>query len=156
VKSVTVRCLAILLAVAAGRPGWFGFGFSWHAPKSDGATSQAWLIVERVAAGSPASQAGLQPRDMIVSIDNKPVAFRSELEVLDFFAALRAGQPLKLTIRRGPATRQVTVVPIPMTDEQYRMFQKNFEVAKQGVPPQRPEPQPQRPNLRPQRPDLQP
>ena len=63
--------------------------------------------VESIAAGSPASKSDLKVGDLIVKVDGKPVTGSSDVVV-----AVRAHQPgesVKLTVRRGSRTLEITV-----------------------------------------------
>jgi hypothetical protein len=62
-------------------------------------------VVKNVLAGSPAAEAGLALDDEVVSVDGDPVAGLT----LDAIRARlrRAGQRIRLAIRRGDATRTV-------------------------------------------------
>jgi regulator of sigma E protease len=64
--------------------------------------------VGRVLPDSAAAQAGLRPRDQVVSVDGRPVEHWGELEEA---VAASNGRPLALTIRRDGADQQVTVIP---------------------------------------------
>jgi putative serine protease PepD len=69
--------------------------------KLDGAT------VESIAAGSPASKSELKVGDLITKVDGKPVTGSSDVVV-----AVRAHQPgesVRLTVRRGGKTLEITV-----------------------------------------------
>ena len=69
--------------------------------KLDGAT------VESIAAGSPASKSQLRVGDLITKVDGKPVTGSSDVVV-----AVRAHQPgesVRLTVRRGGKTLEITV-----------------------------------------------
>jgi len=69
--------------------------------KLDGAT------VESIAAGSPASKSELKVGDLITKVDGKPVTGSSDVVV-----AVRAHQPgesVRLTVRRGGKTMEITV-----------------------------------------------
>jgi hypothetical protein len=66
------------------------------------------LLVEDVADGTPASAAGVAPRDTIVAVDRQPVSPRL---LDDLRKRLRKpDQRVALTIRRGGETKEVVVV----------------------------------------------
>lgn len=71
-----------------------------------GFTTVAKLVVGRVAAGSSAAKAGLEPDDQIVSVDGKPTLTFPQL-----VDGLRApGQkPLEVTVRRNGESRTVSL-----------------------------------------------
>src|SRR5690349_14572062 len=58
-------------------------------------------IVRTVAAGSPAEQAGLQPNDLIETLQGKPI--RTDQDVLDIVAKMRPGDVLDIGFSRRMA-----------------------------------------------------
>src|SRR5688572_9780834 len=60
------------------------------------------LIVDYVAAGSPADACGLRDGDIILKVDGQPV--RTAEEVISRVGEMSPGDPLKLTVRRGAET----------------------------------------------------
>jgi membrane-associated protease RseP (regulator of RpoE activity) len=58
---------------------------------------------------SPAVEAGLRPGDEIVAVDGIPV---HSVDALIQFTRKRAGQPVKVTIRRSGRTNTVTATPV--------------------------------------------
>ncbi len=64
-------------------------------------------LVSQVLAGSPAAAAGLEPTDVIVSVDGKPVRKRSDLRPL--ITTRGAGATLRLGVRSADGLRQVRV-----------------------------------------------
>jgi len=64
----------------------------------NGQLLQQGALVEQVAAGSPAQQAGLQPGDVIVALDNNQVTADTPLG--DILTQYQAGQQVTLTIIR--------------------------------------------------------
>lgn len=117
-------------AASEARPGWFGFAFSYYPPKADGKTDVGWMMVQGVAPRSPAAEAGLLPRDMITRFDGKPIRFANELAVLDYLKTIKPGQQVKVTVRRAEQTHAFTITTRAMTDEQYAMFRRNYELVK--------------------------
>lgn len=65
--------------------------------------------IEQVAEGSPAAAAGLQPGDIILRINERPV---ENIQDVGYNIQLNMGSPMTMTVRRGPeTTRTVTVTP---------------------------------------------
>ena len=64
-------------------------------------------IVASVNPGSPAAQAGLQTGDVVTAVDGKAATGSGDL--VSAIAAHKPGDKLQLTIKRGSATRTVTV-----------------------------------------------
>jgi len=81
--------------------GWLGFGFTRHESASRNNTTQVWLFVRNVVESGPAARAGLRVQDVITRVNGKPVAFRSDTEVVEFVEAIRPGDRVRLTVRRG-------------------------------------------------------
>ncbi|MFO7272794.1 MAG: trypsin-like peptidase domain-containing protein [Sphaerobacter thermophilus] len=77
----------------------------------EGATSGA--VVIEVVGGSPAEDAGLQPRDVITEIDGQPLTTESSLA--EIINTHRPGDTITLTVVRGsqPTQVQVTLGTMP-------------------------------------------
>jgi regulator of sigma E protease len=65
--------------------------------------------IGEVIPGTPAAQGGLRQGDLITAADGRRIGDFSDLAT---YAALRAGQPIRFTVRRGPADVDVVVTPI--------------------------------------------
>ena len=127
-KRLFATCALILLAAAAEqRPGWLGFGFDYHRPTSSAA---GWMFVRAVAPNSPAAKAGLKMQDVITHINTAPLRFATDEELLASLAKIRAGERVTFRVRRGTAATDVVVTPAPMSDEMYRLWQRNQAAAK--------------------------
>ncbi len=63
-------------------------------------------LVAEVASGSPAEKAGVQPTDVIVAVDGKPVKAKEDLTRL--LGPHHPGDRVKLTLRSGSGLREVT------------------------------------------------
>ncbi len=64
-------------------------------------------LVFKLYPDSPAVEAGLAEQDVIVAVDGKPVATREDVATALYTAAL--GAPLRLDVRRGDRTVQLTL-----------------------------------------------
>lgn len=71
------------------------------------------IIVQSVTPDSPAAKAGLLSEDRIVSADNQPLSTSQDLIKL---AKERAGQPITLSLERGPSLAPQSVTLTPRTD----------------------------------------
>lgn len=70
-------------------------------------------VIGDVVAGYPAAQAGLRGGDVVVSIDGQAVASWDDLaEAIQ----RRAGQPIRLAIRRDGELRELTLTPVAVKD----------------------------------------
>lgn len=118
---------ALLPAAAEQRPGWLGFGFDYHRPAGAAA---GWMYVRLVVANSPAAKAGLKPQDVITTLNGTPLHFAKDQELLATLGKVRSGDRLKLGIRRGAAAIDVILLAAPMSDEMYRLWQRNQAMAK--------------------------
>ncbi len=65
-------------------------------------------VVGHVASESPAGAAGIRTGDVVTAVDGKPIAYWEDLERR---LGDSDGRPMKLTIARDGATRDVTVTP---------------------------------------------
>jgi regulator of sigma E protease len=72
------------------------------------------LGIETVNPNSPAATAGLQPNDILVAIDDRPLFKRGAL--IDYFQTTQ-GQPATLTVQRGSAMLTLPVTPRLDKDE---------------------------------------
>jgi len=127
-KRLLLPCAFLLLVgAAAQRPGWLGFGFEYHppVPPADG-----WMYVRAVAPNSPAAKGGLKPRDVITHCNGAPFRFAKDEEILAAFAKVRPDERVTFRVRRGTATADVVVVAAPMSDEMWRLWQRNHAPAK--------------------------
>jgi S1-C subfamily serine protease len=128
---IVVWLIVTTAAAERERPqGWFGFAFTYHIAKVEVKGQARWLTVQEVTAGGPASKAGLQIKDMIVAISGRPISFRSDLELLEFLGAARAGDVVTFAVRRGSLTRSVKITLTAMTRAQSEAFQENLELAR--------------------------
>ena len=67
------------------------------------------VIITGVLQNGPAAQAGLRPGDVITQVAGRPVA--TVWQLLGAVAALKPGEPAKVTIARGDRRSDLTVVP---------------------------------------------
>ena len=68
-------------------------------------TSTGGALITSVQPGAPASQAGLQPRDLVVGINGKKITSTQQfIETVDTFTP---GTTLTLTVKRGGATKTI-------------------------------------------------
>jgi len=70
-------------------------------------TNTKGAVIARVLSNSPASQAGLATKDVLVSIDGNPV--NSSSEVQEYIAEQKVGQTVKLGIIRNNKTINISV-----------------------------------------------
>ncbi len=66
-------------------------------------------MVARVFPGSPAAEAGIQPRDLILAVDGQ--ALLSMAALAQYLNSHSAGEPIDVTLQRGDQTMQVVVIP---------------------------------------------
>lgn len=132
---MTILRTALLLTILAGltaatpSPGWLGLGYTYNTS----GTAQApvmWLFVRDVPPGGPAARAGVRPHDVITTINGRRVAFKNDLESLNFFAAMHAGDRVTFGIRRGAQTLAITVVATQAPPDIARRQELNRALAK--------------------------
>lgn len=117
VPSNTVRSVAEQL-IARGRIEYPFIGISYTEVTPQLAAemnlnSKSGVVVTQVTAGSPAQNAGLQTRDVVVAINNDKINETNSLRSLLF--KYRVGDTVTLTVERGGQTiqMQVTLVKRP-------------------------------------------
>ena len=66
-------------------------------------------MVARVFPGSPAAEAGIQPRDLIEAVDGQPLLSMAALA--QYLNSHATGEPIDVTVKRGEETLLVSVVP---------------------------------------------
>lgn len=76
------------------------------------------VLVMQVIPNSPAAAAGIRRGDVITQIDGAGVKTAEELQTL--VEKSRIGQPLKVTVRRGTETQQLSVRPGELQDAAQR------------------------------------
>jgi regulator of sigma E protease len=76
------------------------------------------VVVKEVTANTPASEAGLEPRDQILSISGQPV--RSAEQVSQFISEHR-GQPITITVKRGGVQKDITATSRKLDDGKDRL-----------------------------------
>ncbi len=111
VPSNTVRSVAEQL-IASGRIEYPFIGISYSEVTPQLATemnlvSKSGVVVTQVTAGSPAQRADLQPRDVVLAINNDKIDENHSLRSLLF--KYRVGDTVNLTVERGGQTIQVQV-----------------------------------------------
>jgi len=70
-------------------------------------------VVGEVIANTAAEDAGLEPGDMIVSINGRPITLFKELSII---VSANANIPLHFEIQRGTQTKMITATPRPWKD----------------------------------------
>ncbi|MFZ4484156.1 MAG: RIP metalloprotease RseP [Chthoniobacterales bacterium] len=66
-------------------------------------------MVARVFPGSPAAEAGIQPRDLITAVDGRPLLSLASLS--EYLNTHQAGVPIEVTVLRGGETLLLAVSP---------------------------------------------
>jgi S1-C subfamily serine protease len=117
VNAITLGIIGSLMAGQRVRRAWLGIGggsrpLPPRAAQDSGLS--AGLEVTSVVSGSPAARAGIRPEDLIVTIDDVPVAAIGELQRL--LSADRIGRPVRINLVRGGQRLEKEVVPSELDD----------------------------------------
>lgn len=118
--------LSWLAAASEQRPGWLGLGFT---RETDGA--RQWLQVRIIVSGGPADKAGLAVQDVITAIDGKPLAFKDDLDLLEFLGRIQPAHDVCFDVLHKQAHKTVCVTPSEMTADFYDRWKLNLQVAAQ-------------------------
>jgi len=117
VNAVTLEIIGSLMAGQRVRRAWLGIG-GGSRPLPPRAARDSGLItgleVTSVVAGSPAARAGIRPEDLILTIDDVPVAAIGELQRL--LSADRIGRPVRINLVRSGQPLEKEVVPSELDD----------------------------------------
>jgi S1-C subfamily serine protease len=117
VNAITLGIIGSLMAGRRVRRAWLGIGggsrpLPPRAAQDSGLS--AGLEVTSVVSGSPAARAGIRPEDLILTIDDVPVAAIGELQRL--LSADRIGQPIRISLVRAGQRLEQQVVPSELDD----------------------------------------
>lgn len=120
IASIAVALLSVGV-FAEEMPGWTGMGIT----RGRGEARSPWLHVRHVTAGGPAATAGIRAQDVITHIDGRPVTFRTDKDVLDYFGSLEPGQKVKFTVRRAAGEAVITVTAARMPPKMWERWKHN-------------------------------
>jgi S1-C subfamily serine protease len=117
VNAITLGIIGSLMTGRRVRRAWLGIGggsrpLPPRAAQDSGLS--AGLEVTSVVSGSPAARAGIRPEDLILTIDDVPVAAIGELQRL--LSADRIGQPIRISLVRAGQRLEQQVVPSELDD----------------------------------------
>jgi S1-C subfamily serine protease len=115
INAHTTELIGQLLATGHVRRAYIGVGGASRAlpPRVAARTGRRQAVeVTAVMDASPASRAGLRAGDMVVAIDDRPVATIGDLQRQ--LGADRIGVPLAVELVRDGVVRTVTIVPGPL------------------------------------------
>ncbi|TWT54160.1 putative periplasmic serine endoprotease DegP-like precursor [Rubripirellula amarantea] len=128
--SIALPVLDSIIETGEVKRGFLGASVVDVTPK---AVSEYDLKVKRggliggVLEGQPAALAGLQPGDVVVSTDGKPVIGGTQLR--NYIASRRPGSTIKMDVNRNGVMSQVEVQLKERTDEAMAMFLPNRETS---------------------------
>jgi S1-C subfamily serine protease len=129
--AATLTFLLLAASPSPERPGWFGLGFAYHPPAGK---NGGWMQVLTISPNGPAALAGLEIRDVIISIDGKPLQEREETQILTRLSLCKAGRKVTLGVLRADRRLTLILIPAPMNDVQWQRWQANFEMARRPIP----------------------
>ena len=102
-----------------------------------GLIPQAGAMIQEVAVGSPAAEAGLKAGDIITKVDNTPID--ADHRLADVVAQYKPGDKVTLTVWRAGSTRTITVTAGAHPEDATRAY---LGVRYGELTPQRVTPQP--------------
>lgn len=117
VNGITLGIIGSLMAGRRVRRAWLGIGGGSRPlpPRAaEGTGLSTGLEVTSVVSGSPAARAGIRPEDLILTIDDVPVAAIGELQRL--LSADRIGRPVRVDLVRAGQRLEKQVVPTELDD----------------------------------------
>ena len=130
------RVMQDLMSTGRVAPLWLGLDVQ----DVDGRTAMALglkeaggVLVSSVFSGSPAARAGMQPGDILESINAAPV--RDRRDYLDILRNQTPGAALRLQVLREGRSMRLEATPAPFSDEDARTFMERrwgFSVAQTG------------------------
>jgi serine protease DegQ len=90
--------------------GWIGVGLQDVTPElaqSFKLSAARGVLITQVERGSPADKGGIKPGDILLAVNDRPIA--DSIGVLNLIAALQPGQQAVVRLARGQAETDVTV-----------------------------------------------
>ncbi len=108
--------------VPGERPGWIGLGLQYQAGQGG---KPAMLYVRHVVPGGPAAVAGVEPQDLILSINGKAPQYKGLLAAMRALASVRPGDVLRLIVIRAGRRYKMNVTAAVMPDSYYEMWKNN-------------------------------
>ncbi len=133
-----VVLLPILVLLAIGVPraeaeeepvpaAWLGFDLSC---KSVGETRESALLIQETILSGPAAAAGLAAGDIIQEVDGASVGCRQQLDALNLFGQLEAGQRVSLTVLQSGTPRVVELEAIKMSNDRQEKWAEQYRRAR--------------------------
>jgi len=122
--------MATTVAAPVPASGWLGLGYTYNATNNPSTGRMVWLFVRQIAPGGPADRAGLKTQDVITAINGKRIAFKDELDTLNFFSGIHQGDRVQLKVSRGKTVQSITIVADPLPPDMIKRRRLNEEVAK--------------------------
>jgi serine protease Do len=102
------RIVDDLLRFGEVKPVWIGVrGITVTADRARPSARGLGMRVRSVYPASPAEDAGLEPGDVVVALNGRPVESREDFDTL--LSAVAPGAPVTLEVRRGERARSVSV-----------------------------------------------
>ena len=127
------RVLEDIMAGSHSAPLWLGV----LGQDVDGRTAQALgiepagVLVREAVAGTPAARAGVQPGDILLSLND--TALRDGRDLVNALRNQMPGEAVRLTLRRRDATQSVSLTPVPLDDAAARrLMERRWGFAVKG------------------------
>ncbi len=126
-----VCCLSLLVPLAAqaksgeitAPSGWLGLGITCE---HDAETEDSFLLVHGTAPSGPASKADLEAGDIIQQVNGVDAGCQTQLDVLELFRDLEAGQRVRLSVLRAGERRVVELQATEMPEHLEAMWVRQY------------------------------
>ena len=90
-----------------------------------------FIYVGVVPAGTPAASAGMVAGDVITAINGKKIAFRDDLDIMEFIASFKPGATIRFQVMRSGKAKVVAVKAGELPREYEEAFRQSLERARE-------------------------
>ncbi|MEA2465615.1 MAG: serine protease Do [Acidobacteriota bacterium] len=112
---------------AAPRKPWLGMALTLR----QGPDGAKFVYVAVVPEGTPAGKAGMAAGDVVTAINGKKIAFRDDLDVMEFVGAFKPGETIRFHVVRSGKTKIVAVKAGELPREYEEALRESLERARE-------------------------